>query len=285
MPAPLVDDRADVVRQRQWQVLVRLVIAVGLWNCRIVVRHCVGLATGVRLRCRCRLLVTLVGWLLVAIFPGGVALGRRARWRLLACDDLVWCLGVGNVLVGHFLPERSHDHVTREVFDGLARRCVGDEVHIAHLGQFLEDEVTAAVAVQKRGHRSLGGQPGDGVGDVRPLDGDGVFDTVFEQPKHVRPPLDDDDGVAIGNAWPGRIALVLRDVLDAGAPADLLDHLFGGLDGLVERRQQVFGALDQRTPLCLPNVFEFCHFDGRSAGTDPFDSFEGGGENRRLDAV
>jgi len=80
----------------------------------------------------------------------------------------------------------------------------------------------AAVAVEERGDGAVGGEVGDRVGDVGPLDGDCVLDATFEQGQHVRAPFDDDDGVGVADARAGGKPFIVDDSFDTGGLADLV---------------------------------------------------------------
>jgi len=102
-------------------------------------------------------------------------IGRGVGAPVGRCEQLA---GVVVGLEGDFLTERSHHFPPREVLDRPPGRGQRHVVYLADLGEFLQDEVAPAVAVEKRGHRSVAGQVRHRVGDVRPFDRDGVFDAV-----------------------------------------------------------------------------------------------------------
>jgi len=176
--------------------------------------------------------------------------------------------------------------VAREVLDAFPLRCEGDVVDVADLRQFLPDEFAAAVAVEEDGDGLRFGQFGDCVGDVRPLDGDGVLDAVPEQREHVGASLDDDDGVGVDDAGAGREALVFGDVLDANGLSDFLDEVTAGADRIVESlAEQRLRALDDFAALCGADVLDFSDLDGRATGTDAVDGLQCRPEDGRLDLV
>jgi hypothetical protein len=176
--------------------------------------------------------------------------------------------------------------VTREVLDRPSLGGEGDVVHVPDLYEFAEDQLSAAVAVEEGRHVALLGERGDGVGDVRPLHGDGVLDAVAEQRQHVGAALDDDDGVGAVHVRTGREPRVLGDILDADRLADLLEEFVGGHHAVVERlAEQLLGAVDDLAPLGGAHVLDGRHLDAGPAGADAGDRLEGGREDGRLDLV
>src|SRR2546427_3559493 len=101
------------------------------------------------------------------------------------------------------VPQALHDLLLRELFDFLASRGTGDEVDLGHLEKFLQNQVSAAVAIDEGGERSFFRELLNRLRDVRPFDREGILVPRSKQGQYVLPPFDDDDRVAIGNVRPG----------------------------------------------------------------------------------
>ena len=188
-------------------------------------------------------------------------------------------------VVGDLLAERRQRLLAREVLDALAGGRDRDVVDVADLGQLLQDQVAAAVAVKEGGGRSMTGEFGHGVGDVGALDRHDVLDAVAEQGEDVGTTLDDDDRIALGDPRPGGEPLVGRDVAGAGALANRVDDLGRTHRALLERAEQRLRALDHRPAFRGSNVLDPLDRDRRATRPDAFDGFERCTEDRGLDLV
>jgi hypothetical protein len=210
--------------------------------------------------------------------PAGGGIARRG-------ERVPRRVGLHRLLVGDFLPECGHDRRAVQVLHAVAGGRERDVVDAPDLGEFLEDEVAAPVAVEQHRRRALRGESCHRVRDVRPLDRDGVFDAEAQQPADVRATLDDDDGVAVGHSRARRHALELGDVLDAGLLAHRLDEVLAGHRRVLEVGQQVRRPVDEFATLRCACVLDGRHCAVCSTRADAFDRFEGGSQDRRLDPV
>lgn len=170
--------------------------------------------------------------------------------------------------------------------DGLTCRGERDVVDFTHLLEFLENQVAAAVAVEKRRDGSVASKFCDRVGNVRSLDCDCVFDAVLEQGEHVGAAFDDDDRVAVGDSRTRGQSLVLRDILDANVLAHLREDFLGTHHAVVEARlEQFLRAVDDILALGCSNVFDLADLETGPTGTNAINRLEGGGEGCGFDFV
>src|SRR3989449_643235 len=186
------------------------------------------------------------------------------------------------------VPQALHDLLLRELFDFLASRGAGDEVDFGHLEKFLQDQVSAAVAIDEGGERSFFRELLNRLRDVRPFDRDGILDPRSKQVQDVLAPLDDDDRVAIGNVRAGGKPLGPEryDLRHLHALAHLVEEVRpGGLRLLDHGREQGAGSLDDFVALRHAGVLDLVDLDRGLAWADPVDRLEGRRQDRGLDLV
>src|SRR2546428_11202525 len=181
------------------------------------------------------------------------------------------------------VPQALHDLLLCELLDFLASRGAGDEVDLGHLEQFLQDQVSAAVAIDEGGERSFFRELLNRLRDVRPFDGDGILDPRSKQVQDVLAPFDDDDRVAIGNVRPGGkpSGPERYDLRHLHALAHLVEEVRpGGLRLLDHGREQGAGSLDDFVALRPAGVLDLVDLDRGLAWADPVDRLEGRRQDR-----
>src|SRR3989454_2211119 len=186
------------------------------------------------------------------------------------------------------VPQALHDLLLRELFDFLASRGTGDEVDLGHLEEFLQDQVSAAVAIDEGGERSFFRELLDRLRDVRPLDRDGILDPRPEEVQDVLAPFDDDDRVAVGDVRSGGKPLgpERHDLRHLHALAHLVEEVRpGGLRLLDHGREQGAGSLDDLVALRDAGVLDLVDLDRGLARADAVDRLEGRRQDRGLDLV
>ena len=183
-----------------------------------------------------------------------------------------------------------NDFLARQLFDFLSCRRAGDEIDFpsSRLNKLAQDDVPAAVAVQKHCRFFLPAQVCDRLPDVSPADCDDVLDVVAQHVYDVRPAFDDDYFLALVQARPCRqsLAPVRNHVSNFHfLPDHFAEFLALGNFFRQQSLQQNPRPFEDGFPLQVAGIFDAGNGDFGVARPNPVHYFQRGSENAGFNHV